>query len=135
MDVCLFLNVVRCQVGRSLPDEADPSSRGVLPTVTECDLETSRMRRPGLALGCCAQEKEMSSRELDLFVFIDRSEWRQEDSSTVLEVLQMLPALINFRDIDVQKAKEVQNVLFDAGYKVADLMLQVSYLSYNTLML
>jgi hypothetical protein len=39
---------------------ADHSSRGVLWTVecSLCDLETSRMKQPWPALGCCAREKK-----------------------------------------------------------------------------
>jgi hypothetical protein len=57
----------------------------------------------------------------------------QVNSSTVLEVLKMLPALINPRKIDFQKAQMVQDMLFKAGYNIPDLMLQVSFLASDFL--
>jgi hypothetical protein len=51
--------VVCCQVENSASD--DHSSRGVLPRVaciTECDHETSIMRKPWPATGCCKKDEE-----------------------------------------------------------------------------
>jgi hypothetical protein len=52
----------------------------------------------------------------------------------VLEVLAMLPALINFSEINDQQAQKVQEVLSGAGYNIPDLMLQASCLPFIFLM-
>ncbi|XP_033606268.1 sodium channel protein Nach isoform X3 [Cryptotermes secundus] len=46
--------------------------------------------------------------------------------SVVLEVLRMLPALINPRKIDLQQAHMAQDMLFRAGYNITDLMLELA---------
>jgi hypothetical protein len=40
----------------------------------------------------------------------------------------MLPALINPRKIDLQQAKKAQDMLSKAGFNIADLMIQASFL-------
>jgi hypothetical protein len=46
-----------CVVRQGSLRRTDHSSRGVLP-MSECDLETSKRRRPRPDLGCCATGKK-----------------------------------------------------------------------------
>jgi hypothetical protein len=56
----LFVCWVSCVIRWGYPRRADHSSRGVLPTVVclECDLESSRMRRPSPALCVSSTENK-----------------------------------------------------------------------------
>jgi hypothetical protein len=66
--------------------------------------------------------------ELPMTLFTHRSTQLQVNYSIVLEVLKMLPALISPRKINLERAQMAQDMLFNAGYTVTDLMLQASSL-------
>jgi hypothetical protein len=66
--------------------------------------------------------------ELPLSVSTYRSTQLQLNYSVVLELLALLPALISPRKIDLQQAQMAQDMLFRAGYNIADIMLQASSL-------
>jgi hypothetical protein len=55
------------------------------------------------------------------------------NSSTVLEVLAMLPALIHPTEINSQQAEKFQEMLLGTGYSIQELMLQASCLQIGLL--
>jgi len=71
---------------------------------------------------------------LAFFEFLHRSERLPVNSSTVLEALTMLPALIRPMEINSQQAEKFQEMLLGTGYSIPELMLQASCLPTSMLM-
>ncbi|GFG36325.1 hypothetical protein Cfor_05944, partial [Coptotermes formosanus] len=95
------------------------------PTVTTVETTTYPIWNiPFPAVTLCNNNKVHKTAAIALAKHL--SERLPVKNSTVLEVLAMLPALINFQEINDQEARKFQEVLLGAGYNISDLMLQLT---------